>query len=230
MSNNVIGDINDAQYLLELVTQLNTHIQNESIPHYLQFIYENDDDSISIESEGFLDEENDDDSDDEFEELEDQNYFPQANKIFKDKILTDDQKKSYNECCNIVMGDSDDFCGKFNSKYYGEAHDNIEANFYEYINDASDEFVIFFTEIFKVVIYTEHEKIIKILNKKVNQTLKNYPKVNKSDHVDDCFVCTEKLKKKVIVKPPCGHVIHRQCLKSWLLISMSCPLCKTQLG
>jgi hypothetical protein len=228
MSEDIIGDIHDTQYLLELVTLLNTHIQNESVPHYLKFIYENGDDNVSIESEGFLDEDSED-SDDEFEELDDQNYFPQANKIFKDKIKNDKQKTSYNECCEIVMGDNNDFCGKFNNKYYSEAYDNIESNFYEYITDASDDFVVFFTEIFKEIIYTEHEKIIKILNKKVNKILKNYPKLNKVDHTDDCFICAEKLQKKVIVKPPCGHVIHRQCLKTCLLISMACPLCKTKL-
>lgn len=221
MDTNGIDNINDAEYLLKLVTLLNNHVHTESVPHYLQFIYENDDDEISIESEGFFE-----DSDEEYETND---YFPQANKVFKEKIFTIKEESYYNKCCELVMGNDDDFCGKFNTKYYRDAYNNIEDNFYEYIDNTSDGFVSFFTNVFKEIVYTEYNKIIKMLSNRANKIIKKYPKVDKSNCNGNCYICTEKLNKKISVKPPCGHIVHRQCLKTCLLTSTLCPICRTEL-
>ncbi|KAL9227391.1 hypothetical protein vseg_003082 [Gypsophila vaccaria] len=50
---------------------------------------------------------------------------------------------------------------------------------------------------------------------------------------DDCVVCLEGLKTKKgvnkVVKMPCHHVFHEDCILTWLHNSHLCPLCRFQL-
>eukprot|EP00443_Scrippsiella_acuminata_P055142 CAMPEP_0115514522 /NCGR_PEP_ID=MMETSP0271-20121206/75698_1 /TAXON_ID=71861 /ORGANISM="Scrippsiella trochoidea, Strain CCMP3099" /LENGTH=102 /DNA_ID=CAMNT_0002944973 /DNA_START=107 /DNA_END=415 /DNA_ORIENTATION=- len=46
----------------------------------------------------------------------------------------------------------------------------------------------------------------------------------------DCCVCAEDFgPEKVIVRTPCNHYYHYDCLKEWLKLSKTCPLCRGHL-
>lgn len=36
-------------------------------------------------------------------------------------------------------------------------------------------------------------------------------------------------KDEIIMKLPCSHIFHYKCLKTWLKISIYCPLCRMNL-
>lgn len=44
----------------------------------------------------------------------------------------------------------------------------------------------------------------------------------------ECVVCTELLDKSVSSCIPCGHVLHLECLGTWLTEHKSCPMCRKQ--
>jgi len=42
-----------------------------------------------------------------------------------------------------------------------------------------------------------------------------------------CCICHEQYnERKAIVKTPCGHYMHQQCLEPWLRVSRNCPMCR----
>eukprot|EP00929_Paragymnodinium_shiwhaense_P000224 TRINITY_DN100471_c0_g1_i1.p1 TRINITY_DN100471_c0_g1~~TRINITY_DN100471_c0_g1_i1.p1 ORF type:complete len:310 (+),score=52.25 TRINITY_DN100471_c0_g1_i1:169-1098(+) len=46
----------------------------------------------------------------------------------------------------------------------------------------------------------------------------------------DCCCCTEAFDaEKPIVKTPCGHYYHKECLHDWLKLARTCPLCRLDL-
>uniref|UniRef100_A0A6B2L1H0 RING-type E3 ubiquitin transferase n=1 Tax=Arcella intermedia TaxID=1963864 RepID=A0A6B2L1H0_9EUKA len=48
------------------------------------------------------------------------------------------------------------------------------------------------------------------------------------ERVDVCIVCREVLESGRVL--PCGHILHRKCLLSWLERSQFCPLCREPVG
>ncbi|XP_072518069.1 RING finger protein 145 isoform X2 [Salminus brasiliensis] len=46
-------------------------------------------------------------------------------------------------------------------------------------------------------------------------------------HNDICSICYQDMKSAVIT--PCGHFFHAGCLKKWLYVQETCPLCHSQL-
>ncbi len=45
-----------------------------------------------------------------------------------------------------------------------------------------------------------------------------------------CSICLEKfIKDEKILKTPCSHFFHELCIREWLKISKSCPVCRTEL-
>jgi hypothetical protein len=56
--------------------------------------------------------------------------------------------------------------------------------------------------------------------------------------VTQCSVCLEDFDlsgnkadgEQILKTKPCRHVFHQQCLKGWLQVSRTCPLCRTDLG
>lgn len=47
---------------------------------------------------------------------------------------------------------------------------------------------------------------------------------------NSCSICLEEfgegIRSKVVVRMPCSHVFHEECVLSWLLKTPSCPLCR----
>lgn len=51
-----------------------------------------------------------------------------------------------------------------------------------------------------------------------------------SESMRECTICSEEFHQNdlvnQIVRMPCGHVYHQQCIQKWLKISHLCPLCR----
>lgn len=45
----------------------------------------------------------------------------------------------------------------------------------------------------------------------------------------DCIICRDANDKETSRVIPCGHVLHEECLKSWILQKDKCPLCNHSL-
>ena len=48
----------------------------------------------------------------------------------------------------------------------------------------------------------------------------------------DCCVCMDEFgadTARIIVKTPCDHIFHKDCLEGWLKSNKSCPVCRTDL-
>ena len=46
----------------------------------------------------------------------------------------------------------------------------------------------------------------------------------------DCAVCQESyVHKDIVMKLPCRHLYHAECLSSWLIKNNTCPLCRHKL-
>jgi len=46
----------------------------------------------------------------------------------------------------------------------------------------------------------------------------------------DCCCCMENFgPEKTIIATPCSHYFHKECLKEWLKLSKTCPLCRANL-
>jgi len=155
------------------------------------------------------------------------NYYENANNTFKKNIKNNQVYKDlYNYWCDIVMGHDENFVGKFNEKMYIDAYTNINKNLYKFINNISDENSLFFFNVFKKIIDSEYFNIINKKNIFINNLLKNFDKTSDNSN---CFICTEKLNKKISLKLPCcKNSIHRTCLKKWLMESSTCPICRTK--
>ena len=53
---------------------------------------------------------------------------------------------------------------------------------------------------------------------------------NDGSSENTCCVCFEEFGgNKPVKKTPCGHMIHAECLKPWLNVARTCPICRTDL-
>ena len=64
------------------------------------------------------------------------------------------------------------------------------------------------------------------------EIIKNLPTI-KADkkHVSLCVICTEDIKEGdeiMILKCPAKHFFHGNCIKEWLLVKTTCPMCRSQ--
>ena len=157
------------------------------------------------------------------------NYYIHANSKFKNNIKNNQLYiDQYNYWCDIIMGSDEYFIGKFNKDFYKEAHENINNNLYTYLDNISDESALFFFNIFKEIIDKEYFHYIHIKNIHINNLIKNYDKIKEKNN---CSICTEKLNKTISLKLPCcKNILHRKCLKKWLLESTTCPICREVLS
>ena len=64
------------------------------------------------------------------------------------------------------------------------------------------------------------------------EIIKNLPTI-KADkkHVSCCVICTEDIKEGddiMVLKCPANHFFHGNCIKSWLLVKTTCPMCRSE--
>ena len=64
------------------------------------------------------------------------------------------------------------------------------------------------------------------------EIIKNLPTI-KADkkHVGCCAICTDDIKEEdeiMILKCPAKHFFHGSCIKSWLLVKTTCPMCRSE--
>ncbi|XP_077182500.1 RING finger protein 145 isoform X2 [Paroedura picta] len=69
-----------------------------------------------------------------------------------------------------------------------------------------------------------------LLRRDAVNKIKSLPTATKDQleqHNDICAICYQDMKSAVIT--PCGHFFHAGCLKKWLYVQETCPLCHCQL-
>ena len=64
------------------------------------------------------------------------------------------------------------------------------------------------------------------------EIIKNLPtfKADKK-HISRCVICTEEIKEGdeiMILKCPGKHFFHGSCIKSWLMVKTTCPMCRSE--
>ena len=64
------------------------------------------------------------------------------------------------------------------------------------------------------------------------EIIKNLPTI-KADkkHVSCCVICTEDIKEGdeiMLLKCPAKHFFHGNCIKEWLLVKTTCPMCRSE--
>ena len=68
--------------------------------------------------------------------------------------------------------------------------------------------------------------------KEFTEIIKNLPTI-KADkkHISSCVICTEDIKEGdeiMILKCPANHFFHGNCIKKWLLVKTTCPMCRSE--
>ena len=62
-----------------------------------------------------------------------------------------------------------------------------------------------------------------------NTCLSMYPSVARADRPGECSIClTSTNKPKCVTK--CGHHFHISCIKQWLKVNHTCPMCREPLA
>jgi hypothetical protein len=64
------------------------------------------------------------------------------------------------------------------------------------------------------------------------EIVRNLPTI-KADakHCTNCVICTEDIKlgdEIIILKCPGRHCFHANCIKSWLMVKVVCPMCRSE--
>lgn len=64
------------------------------------------------------------------------------------------------------------------------------------------------------------------------EIIRNLPTIKADEkHESCCVICTEDIKKGneiLILKCPGKHFFHASCIKSWLIVKMTCPMCRSE--
>lgn len=64
------------------------------------------------------------------------------------------------------------------------------------------------------------------------EIIKNLPTFKaEKKHISCCVICTEEIKEGdeiMILKCPGKHFFHAECIKSWLIVKTTCPMCRSE--
>ena len=64
------------------------------------------------------------------------------------------------------------------------------------------------------------------------EIIRNLPTITADEkHVSCCVICTEDIKKGdeiMVLKCPGNHFFHANCIKSWLIVKTTCPMCRSE--
>ena len=64
------------------------------------------------------------------------------------------------------------------------------------------------------------------------EIIRNLPTIKADEkHICCCVICTEDIKKGdeiMILKCPGNHFFHAECIKSWLIVKTTCPMCRSE--
>ena len=64
------------------------------------------------------------------------------------------------------------------------------------------------------------------------EIIRNLPTITADEkHVGCCAICTDNIKKGdeiMILKCPGNHFFHSNCIKSWLIVKTTCPMCRSE--
>ncbi|XP_061170649.1 RING finger protein 145-like [Saccostrea echinata] len=76
----------------------------------------------------------------------------------------------------------------------------------------------------------QYERMYFLLRKETTKNMNSLTTVNMAelhDHDDLCPICYQSMSSAMVT--PCGHFYHNMCLKKWLYIKNTCPLCNRTL-
>ena len=71
------------------------------------------------------------------------------------------------------------------------------------------------------------EPVVKHIRHNISLKQKNFykQKYYTKDN-DKCSICFKKLKNNVCMVPHCGHLFHCKCIKQWVTVHPTCPICR----
>ena len=122
-------------------------------------------------------------------------------------------------CCRMY----DCFCGAF--ERLGMVCGCIEKDYAYYENGCcggspyNDSHLMF--EGCRVVPYERDKVVVHLCCRKSEATCMN----------PTCTICLDDfIAAERIILCPCGHCYHKKCIKSWLCVKNTCPLCKISIG
>jgi hypothetical protein len=73
--------------------------------------------------------------------------------------------------------------------------------------------------------------VLQFLDKAGSSATTNSIRLHFGEHVSDCSICQEQfVAGDQILKLPCRHIFHGDCVKGWLQTKTTCPLCRTALS
>lgn len=160
------------------------------------------------------------------------NYYENANEIFKEIIEDNkDYIKYYNRCCFVLLGNDENFCGRFSIKYLKKSHNIFETNYDEIVNCLSekDELLNFFCFIFEPVIVNLYDEYIQDLKNENKRKIYGYIISNAGKKNEkDCSICMESIGLEKTVKFDCNHMFHYDCIFKWFMEKQCCPVCRKE--
>lgn len=172
------------------------------------------------------------------------NYYENANKIFKDIIEEDSILiQNYNECCHILFGNDENFCGRFSIEYIKKTQKIIKKYYDEIVEYLSEnnESLNFFEFIFEPVLTNLYNEYIKELKNENKKKLDSFivPVVKEKE----CCICMESIEeshtsssealakhrqKNKTIKFDCNHYFHYDCIFKWFMEKQCCPICRKE--
>jgi hypothetical protein len=124
-----------------------------------------------------------------------------------------------------------DFVGRFTDKIVEDLYTNLNEDMGYVVSKLRDDEFELFEQIFYPILTNMYNNI---RNKKQGDAisiLDNYIIGEYNNNNEDCGICMEKIvdSENKIVKLPCTHVLHYNCIKNWVCEKKCCPLCRYDL-
>lgn len=159
------------------------------------------------------------------------NYFAQSNKPFKDIIGSDIESiRSYNYCCDYILGTVHDFVGRFTIDHIKRFMDIINEYQNEVICKMDEKHIDFFCNVMIPVIDNLHSAMTNDKKKQITAILEKYIVPHGTKSKESCSICMNAIKKNKHVIFPCNHEYHYDCIMQWFIQKNICPVCRLQIN
>lgn len=72
--------------------------------------------------------------------------------------------------------------------------------------------------------------LLHVAQTNVRITNLNNLRIDHTDQEIECVICFELLRENSVVRTPCNHYFHNNCLLEWVIINNTCPVCRINFG